>query len=258
MKKQLCAAMIAAAAALVMSSTALAGTWKSDATGFWYQNDDGTYPVSSWKWIDGDGDGSAECFYFNGHGYLVTGTTIDGSDVNASGAWTVNGVVQTRPLYQVQPSASDSSAKVWDDSKNMFENIFGMRYDFFDGVYFSDSGMKWDDARKMIEDRLGIMFSDENSIRRDISETKQHWYDLVEQEQRRTGKKDVTWGTFDIINISIFYALGGMTEDDLEALNIPVEQAEEILYQIGVPGYASTGYVLDQNTKSKANKIAVK
>ncbi len=256
MKKQLCAAMIAAAAALAMSSTALAGTWKSDTTGFWYQNDDGTYPVSSWKWIDGDGDGNAECFYFNGHGYLVTGTTIDGSDVNASGAWTVNGVVQTRPQYQVQASASDSTAKVWDDSKNMFENIFGMHYDVDN---YDSSSMKWADAQKMIEDRLGIVFSYvTNNIQSDISRTKQYWYDQIEQRQRYNGKKDVTLENHDIVNISIFYALGGMTEDDLEALNIPVEQAEEILYQLGVPGYASTGYVLDKNTKAWVNSIVVK
>ena len=254
MKKQLCAAMIAAAAALVMSSTALAGTWKSDATGFWYQNDDGTYPVSSWKWIDGDGDGSAECFYFNGHGYLVTGTTVDGSDVNASGAWTVNGVVQTRPLYQVQTSASDSNAKVWDDSKNMFENIFGMSCS-----YFGSGSIKWTDARKMIEDRLGIVFTDNNySLSTDFLKTKQYWYDQIEQKQRIQGKKDVTLNAYNIVDISIFYALGGMTEDDLEALNIPVEEVKEILYQLGVPGYASTGYVLDNNIKKHVNLIVVK
>ncbi len=253
MRKQLCAAMIAAAAALAMSSTALAGTWKSDATGFWYQNDDGTYPVSSWKWIDGDGDGSAECFYFNGHGYLVTGTTVDGSDVNASGAWTVNGVVQTRPLYQIQTSASDSSAKVWDDSKNMFDNIFGMHYS---SLY--NDGMKWDDAKKMIEDRLGIMFSNYWSIAKDISQTKQYWYDEFEKLQRSKRTKDVTLSESRVINISIFYALGGMTKDDLEALNIPVVQAEEILCQIGVPGYASTGYVLDKWFEYDLKNVAVK
>ncbi len=253
MKKQLCAAMIAAAATLAMSSTALAGTWKSDATGFWYQNDDGTYPVSSWKWIDGDGDGNAECFYFNGQGYLVTGTTVDGSDVNASGAWTVNGVVQTRPQYQVQAPASDSSAKVWDDSKNMFDNIFGMHYDPNDS-----SSMKWADAQKMIEDRLGIMFSNYWSIAKDISQTKQYWYDQIEQKQRSKRTKDVTLGETQVINISIFYALGGMTKDDLAALNIPVEQAEEILYQIGVPGYASTGYALNTWIEYYLKNVAVK
>ena len=43
-----------------MSLTALAGAWQQDAKGWWYQNDDGTCPVSAWQWIDGNGGGIAE------------------------------------------------------------------------------------------------------------------------------------------------------------------------------------------------------
>lgn len=32
----------------ILSMTSFAGEWKQDNTGWWYQNDDGTYPVSSW------------------------------------------------------------------------------------------------------------------------------------------------------------------------------------------------------------------
>ena len=38
--------------------------------GWWYDNGDGTYPVSCWQWIDGNGDGLAECYCFNEEGYL--------------------------------------------------------------------------------------------------------------------------------------------------------------------------------------------
>ena len=45
----------------------------------------------------GMGDGVAECYYFNGDGYMLANTTTpDGYTVNADGAWTVNGVVQTQ------------------------------------------------------------------------------------------------------------------------------------------------------------------
>src|SRR5699024_5668630 len=63
----------------------------------WYQNDDGTYPKNGWAWIDGDGDGVSECYYFDENGYALIGTvTPDGCQVNAMGAWVQDGEVQTR------------------------------------------------------------------------------------------------------------------------------------------------------------------
>lgn len=55
---------------------------------------------TGWVWIP-DGKGGQQCFYFNpesdGHrGCLLRNTVIDGSTVNAYGAWTVNGQVQTK------------------------------------------------------------------------------------------------------------------------------------------------------------------
>ena len=41
----------------------------------------------------------AECYYFAPNGYVLTNTTIDGSEVNADGAWVVNGVVQTQTVH---------------------------------------------------------------------------------------------------------------------------------------------------------------
>lgn len=76
--------------------TSFAGEWKSDNNGWWYQNDDGSYPKNTWQWIDGNKDGISESYYFNENGYLLTNTTKDGYTVNGDGAWTVDGVVQTQ------------------------------------------------------------------------------------------------------------------------------------------------------------------
>ena len=76
--------------------TSFAGEWKSDNNGWWYQNDDGSYPKNTWQWIDGNKDGISESYYFNENGYLLTNTTKDGCTVNGDGAWTVDGVVQTQ------------------------------------------------------------------------------------------------------------------------------------------------------------------
>lgn len=81
----------------VMSFASFAGQWQSDSNGWWYQNDDGTYPVNSWKWIDGNSDGVSECYYFNEKGYcLVNTTTPDGQVVNSNGALISGGNVQTQ------------------------------------------------------------------------------------------------------------------------------------------------------------------
>lgn len=82
---------------MLASSTVFAGEWKSDNNGWWYQNDDGSYPTNTWQWIDGNGDGISESYYFNENGYMLANTvTPDNYTVNADGAWTVNGVVQTQ------------------------------------------------------------------------------------------------------------------------------------------------------------------
>ena len=82
------------------ASTAMAAEWKHDSKGWWWQNDDGSYPVSTWQWIDGNKDGLSESYYFNEAGYLVTNTTIDGYTVNADGAWTINGQIQTKGVAE--------------------------------------------------------------------------------------------------------------------------------------------------------------
>ena len=88
-----------ALATAAMAFTAWGGQWMQNATGWWYDYGNGTWPASSWQWIDGNGDGIAECYYFDQYGYMAANTTTpDGYTVDASGAWTVNGAVQTRSV----------------------------------------------------------------------------------------------------------------------------------------------------------------
>lgn len=87
----------AAALCMLIPSTAFAGQWKQEGSTWKYQNDDGSYITNNWQWIDGNGDGVSESYYFNENGYMLTNTvTPDNYTVNADGAWTVNGVVQTQ------------------------------------------------------------------------------------------------------------------------------------------------------------------
>ncbi len=96
---------------LAMSFASIAGQWQSDSNGWWYQNDNGTYPVNSWQWIDGNGDGTSECYYFNESGYcLVSTTTPDGKTVNSNGALVISGTVQIKTAENAAPSYSGGSS----------------------------------------------------------------------------------------------------------------------------------------------------
>lgn len=91
MKKSFMTAVLAGLIAVSINMTAFAGQWQQDTKGWWYQNDDGSFLKDGWKWVDG------KCYYFTSDGYCLTGTqTPDGYTVDASGAWIVDGVVQTQ------------------------------------------------------------------------------------------------------------------------------------------------------------------
>ena len=115
MKKTFLTLIAARTMALSMTISAFAGSWQQDNVGWWWQNDDGSYPVNCWQWIDGNNDGIAESYYFNAAGYLLTNTsTPDGYQVDANGAWVINGVVQTQAVAvntqtDPQPVASTSA-----------------------------------------------------------------------------------------------------------------------------------------------------
>lgn len=93
--KRLLAIVIATATMASQAMPAMAAEWKQNEIGYWYQEDNGSYPTNSWKWING------RCYYFDSNGYMLASTTTpDGYTVDATGAWTVNGVVQTQSTGQ--------------------------------------------------------------------------------------------------------------------------------------------------------------
>lgn len=60
--KRVIAAGCAAVMTMTMASQALAGEWKQNETGWWRQEEDGSYPADTWKWLGGNGDGISECY----------------------------------------------------------------------------------------------------------------------------------------------------------------------------------------------------
>ena len=86
-------AILTAAAALIMTPPVYAGQWMEDGNGCWWQNDDGSYPFLTWAWVDGNHDGIAENYCFDGNGYLSLNPADQGVRVNGDGAALYNGMV---------------------------------------------------------------------------------------------------------------------------------------------------------------------
>lgn len=112
-----------AAMTILMTSAAFAGTWKNgsgtDQGKWWYDNGDGTYAQNGWQWIDDNGDGIAECYYFGADGWMYADTTTpDGYQVNGSGAWVENGLVKTQAAVQTPVQTTG-----WFDAAGLQANL---------------------------------------------------------------------------------------------------------------------------------------
>ncbi len=78
----------------VASDEARAGRWVSDALGWWWRFEDGTYPVSTVRRIDG------QLYRFDARGYMVTGWVKDG------GSWYYHGLGGAQATGWVQDAGS--------------------------------------------------------------------------------------------------------------------------------------------------------
>ena len=121
-RKVLLGLIIGTIASMATSIIALAGTWQSDTKGWWYQNDDGSYVANDWRWIDGNQDGIAECYYFDSAGWLLTsGITPDGYSVNENGAWVTGGKVEVKSVNTTAPTESiDSRTGTYHPVKHVY------------------------------------------------------------------------------------------------------------------------------------------
>ncbi len=85
--------------------TQMAGGWflvrSADGKAQWYLFDEAGKMLTGWVWTK-SANGTVRCYYLNpvSNGFrgacYLNGKTPDGWMVDASGAWTVNGVVQTK------------------------------------------------------------------------------------------------------------------------------------------------------------------
>ena len=213
------AAVFSAAAAI----PSFAGTWQvgmdGDTAKWWYDNGDGTKAVSCWQWIDGNGDGIAECYCFDANGWMYASTvTPDNYTVNENGAWTVDGIVQTQSTAtspaQDQGSSSSGWQKIGSDwyyrtggrfVTSEWKRISGKRYYFdengvmatgfqeIDGntYYFTSSGalktkdFKLDGIRYTVEED-GVIVDQEDA---------DDWDSFQDEESSSSGSSDNSSGS---------------------------------------------------------------
>lgn len=99
MKKYMSLIAITAVMVAGASMNCYAAGWQQNQNGWWWQYDDASWPAATWQWLDGNGDGTAECYYFDENGYMLAGTTTpDGYQVDGEGRWILDGVIQTKSV----------------------------------------------------------------------------------------------------------------------------------------------------------------
>ena len=141
MSKVLKTLIVSAVFSMIFVITSFAGTWKQDAKGWRWDYGNGTWPAAKWEWCDGNGDGIAECYYFTPEGYcLMNCTTPDGYLVNASGAWIVDNVVQTKRVSSGGASGGSVSSTSAGGSATGGAVLSGQ----MNGTYHVTSTIPWD------------------------------------------------------------------------------------------------------------------
>lgn len=152
MKKKIITFAAATVMTLAMSMTAFAGQWVSDANGWWWQNDDGSYPANTWQWIDGNQDGVAESYYFNAQGYCLQNTTTpDGYTVNADGAWIADGAVQTQQVSTQAANTQNAETQATAQVNSEAPNVAGIYKGAYNGSTITCEIVKESDTVYWVE-----------------------------------------------------------------------------------------------------------
>lgn len=115
----------------VPTASVQAVAWKQNSTGWWWQEDNGSYPVSQWKNIGGN------WYYFDQNGYMKTGWYQEGNDWYYLGA--ANDGVMKTGWQQVNGT--------W-----YYMNANGkMAADAWIGNYYVDSSGAWTKTKRPVQ-----------------------------------------------------------------------------------------------------------
>lgn len=152
--KKLGLLVLTATISTLMSFSTMAGEWKQDDMGWWYDNGNTTYENNGWSWID------ERWYYFTPEGYCVMNTTTpDGFQVNENGAWVIDDVVQTKGsdvavispiLHFIKPEGFNLVSKSSNNSKTY--SGFGLHINVADFDYEEDMKQRYPEGEHVVID----------------------------------------------------------------------------------------------------------
>lgn len=153
MKRVFTGAVCAAALTFALSIPVFAGQWTNSPYGWWYDNGDGTCMTTGWHWIDGNNDGIAECYYFNESYYCIPWSwTPDGYLLDANGAWSVNGIVQTQVVQTQADQQTQVSAETQETAESQEETETDAIIGEYRGTFTDNKGKTGVDLTVFEED----------------------------------------------------------------------------------------------------------
>ena len=89
--------------------------WCQNENGWWYSYTDGSYPVNTWKEIDG------KYYYFDGNGYMLSNTiTPDGYTVGSDGAWIESDNSESQEL-EIPEGVTEQEWREWLELEKLLE-----------------------------------------------------------------------------------------------------------------------------------------
>lgn len=134
MKKILIAGIMACVMMVASVMPAFAAWEGSDAAGWKWKKDDGSYIVGEWEWIDDNGDSIFEAYCFDENGICFLNTKIGEDAVNSAGQWIVKDVIQRKKGNG--PGGADASVteKAKRDATTLDEYISKLTYTGVDGT----------------------------------------------------------------------------------------------------------------------------
>ena len=93
-------------------------------------------------------DGIAECYYFDGSGYMLSNTTTpDGYVVNGDGAWTEGGAVKTKNV-STEPVTANTSNDTVTNSQAPATDVYSGTYAYNIGTYSFSMKIVYDPANQ--------------------------------------------------------------------------------------------------------------
>lgn len=139
-KKGIITVVLAGILTLASTISSFAGEWRQDNVGWWWQEDDGSYPVDEWQYING------KYYYFDKSGYMLHDTKYDGIELGSDGARVISDLGLEEAPYKAQLDEIINEA--WNNYKkgvyvNSGSTANGISIDF---IADKKSSIKWIDC----------------------------------------------------------------------------------------------------------------